>query len=178
MKYKLDSMNRKIFGRLLLFGIMAGLLATSCMKTDIENEYTPEKEREKLQAYLSQLVSSGYNIDTTASGIYYVNLTPGEGDYPVEGDTLFVQYAGYLVTGELFDASGINSVDSTMNYVHKEMNMIAGWEEMIGRMNKGKKMQFILPSNLAYGATGAGFIPPYSTLIFVAKMVDIRPKIL
>ncbi len=155
---------------------MAGLLATSCLNTDNENEYTPEKEREKLQSYLSKLVSSGYNIDTTASGIYYVNLTPGEGDYPFAGDTLFVQYAGYLVSGELFDASGINSTDSTMNYVYKEMNMIAGWDEMIGRMNKGKKMQFIIPSNLAYGASGAGFIPPYSTLVFIAKMVDIRPK--
>ena len=169
-------MNRKIFGRLLIFGLMAGMLATSCMKTDIENEYTPEKEREKLQAYLAQLVSSGYNIDTTASGIYYINLTSGVGDYPVAGDTLFVQYAGYLVSGELFDASGINSVDSTMNFVYKQVNMIAGWDEMIGRMNKGRKLQFILPSNLAYGATGAGFIPPYSTLVFVAKMVDIRPK--
>jgi len=175
MKLNLECMDRKIFGRLLLFGLVAGLLATSCMKTGNE-DYTPEKEREKLLAYLSQLVSSGYNIDTTASGIYYVNLTPGVGNFPVAGDTLFVQYAGYLVTGELFDASGLNSVDSTMKYVYKEINMIAGWDEMIGKMNKGRKMQFIIPSNLAYGASGAGLIPPYSTLVFVAKMVDIRPN--
>ncbi len=160
----------------MLFGIMAGLLATSCLKTDNENEYTPEKERLKLLDYLTRLAAAGYNIDTTASGIYYVNISPGAGDYPAAGDTLFVQYAGYLVTGELFDASGINSVDSTMKYVYKEINMIAGWDEMIGMMNKGRKMQFILPSNLAYGASGAGLIPPYSTLVFVAKMVDIRPN--
>jgi FKBP-type peptidyl-prolyl cis-trans isomerase len=43
-------------------------------------------------------------------------------------------------------------------------------------MNKNSKMQFVIPSDLAYGSAGQGVIPPYTTLVFVIKMVDIKPS--
>jgi FKBP-type peptidyl-prolyl cis-trans isomerase len=55
--------------------------------------------------------------------------------------------------------------------------MIPGWEDGLQVMNKDSRVQFIIPSELAYGSEGVGAkIPPYQTLIFVIKLFDIKPS--
>lgn len=155
--------------------MMAGIFV-SCLEPNNETEYTAEREQELISQYLAKLQQGGYAVKTSPSGVYYVIIEEGSGDYPAAGDTLSVQYAGYRVTGELFDASLNHSPDSSYHFVYKETEMIPGWVEMMGLMNKGRKLEFLIPSNLAYGSTGASTIPPYTSLVFVAKMMNIRPK--
>jgi FKBP-type peptidyl-prolyl cis-trans isomerase FkpA len=155
--------------------IMAGIF-TSCLEPADDIEYTAEREQELISQYLARLQQGGYAVKNSPLGVYYVVIDEGDGDYPAAGDTLSVQYAGYRVTGELFDASVNHSTDSAFHFVYKETEMIPGWEEMMGIMNKGRKLEFLVPSNLAYGSTGASSIPPYTSLVFVAKMINIRPK--
>ncbi len=45
---------------------------------------------------------------------------------------------------------------------------------MMALMNKGCKMEFVIPSNLAFGEAGSAYVPSYSSLIFVAIMSDVR----
>jgi FKBP-type peptidyl-prolyl cis-trans isomerase FkpA len=165
------------FGTFILTGIMVSLLATSCLNDRDSNQYTAQREQELLYEYIANMVKSGYNVDTTAKGVFYVTIDQGTGAFPKSGDTLSVQYAGYLVTGELFDASLYHSPDSTFHFVYKGDPMIEGWDDMMSIMNKGRKVQFVVPSNLAYGDKGSGLsIPPYTSLVFVAKMMNIKPK--
>ncbi|MEC7192717.1 MAG: FKBP-type peptidyl-prolyl cis-trans isomerase, partial [SAR324 cluster bacterium] len=49
-----------------------------------------------------------------------------------------------------------------------------GWTEALQMMSVGSKWQLVIPSNLGYGANGAGdLIPPHSTLIFDVELVSI-----
>ena len=163
--------------KFLLAGVILALISTSCFFKDEEERYTPEREQQLLYEFIGRLVQSGYNVDTTAKGVYYVTIEQGSGAFPAQGDTLSVQYAGYLVTGELFDASLYHSSDSTFRFVYKTDPMIEGWDDMMSIMNKGRKVQFVIPSSLAYGDKGSGMmIPPYTSLVFVAKMMKISPK--
>ena len=166
----------KSFKLMFLLTILSAFVFTSCLKLKEDMQYTAEKEQSDLRSYLENLSSKGYDIDTTALGVYYIILKEGVGDYPQQGDTLSVKYAGYLMNGNIFDTSFYASADSSWTYVYKEAKLLASWDEITGMMNKGCKMEFVIPSSLAYGSTGAGFVPPYSSLIFVAVMSDIRKK--
>ncbi|MDE6877520.1 MAG: FKBP-type peptidyl-prolyl cis-trans isomerase, partial [Odoribacter sp.] len=49
-----------------------------------------------------------------------------------------------------------------------------GWVEALQLMNVGAKWQLYIPSELAYGAHGAGqSIGPNETLIFDVELLDI-----
>jgi FKBP-type peptidyl-prolyl cis-trans isomerase FkpA len=138
---------------------------------------TREEEMTLLKTYLGNLVTKGYNIDTTDLGVYYVTLDKGEGPKAQMGDTLTVGYAGYFVNGFMFDSSTLNSVDEKWTFVLGNPPMIKGWDDGMKVMNKNSRVQIILPSDLAYGETGSGIIGPYRTLVFVVKIHDLKPKL-
>lgn len=169
-------MKHRLVNFLLIFGVLIAIFSTSCLKTN-DIEYTAEREQQLFNDYVARLKQAGHTVVQTTSGINYVVLEQGSGALPVKSDTVSVQYAGYYVTGELFDASLYHSTDSSLHFVYRDPEMIKGWDEMIGMMNVGKKLEFIVPSNLAYGSTGYGNVPPYTSLIFVAKMMMIKPKV-
>ncbi|MGL5566497.1 MAG: FKBP-type peptidyl-prolyl cis-trans isomerase, partial [Plesiomonas sp.] len=51
--------------------------------------------------------------------------------------------------------------------------VIAGWVEALQLMPVGSKWKLYIPHDLAYGARGAGSIPPYSALVFEVELLDI-----
>ena len=171
-------MRSKILSGALLMTALLALLFTSCLDLDDDREAnTPEREQQLLKQYIDGLVSKGLNVDTTALGVYYVRQREGTGPFPASGDTISVKYVGYLMDGSVFDSSFRNNGDSIWTYVVEPVKNIKGWEEMLPLMNKGCKMEFVIPSTLAYGDKWAGlYVAPYSSLIFVVVMDDVRKK--
>jgi FKBP-type peptidyl-prolyl cis-trans isomerase FkpA len=161
---------------LLIMTAFVSLLATSCLKTDDDPKtYSAAEELALRNAYLDNLASKGHDIDTTASGIYYVVIEEGTGDFAKAKDTLTVGYGGYFIDNVMFDSSEIHFPDGKMTFVLESQPMISGWNEAMKIMNKNARVQFIIPSEKAYGKDGYGSVPPYQTLVFVVKMFDIKP---
>jgi FKBP-type peptidyl-prolyl cis-trans isomerase FkpA len=150
----------------------------SCLDVGETSSRTEEVEQAELDQYLKSLITGGYDIDTTELGIYYIKQISGQGVYPKKGDTLTVGYAGYFINGLLFDSSTINSSEGAITFNYIDDPMIAGFEDGLKLMNKGSQIQMIIPSKLAYGAYGTLSIPPYTTLVFVTEMKDLRPKVI
>ena len=152
-------------------------LVSSCLKNEVEEKVLTEAEQLQIQqTYLDSLVAKGADIDTTESGVYYVIMEPGEGDFAEYGDTLTVGYAGFFPFGPLFDTSVNRFPEGKMKFILGEDRMITGWEEGMRVMNKGSKVEFVIPSELAYGDRWYYSIPPYQTLVFVIVMYDIKPR--
>lgn len=169
-------MKTKIFLNMSLAALIM-LLVSSCLKDDEEQKTYSAAEEEILRKnYLENLVEKGHDIDTTANGVYYVVIEEGEGDFAKEGDTITIGYAGYLVDGTMFDASDYHYQEGKWKFVLGEFNAIEGFDESLMYLNEGAKMEFIIPSEQAYGSQGQGGIPPYQTLIFVIKMFEILPS--
>ena len=162
----------------LLFGvIILTVIFSSCLNLDDTEMPTRESEKVELNKYLTNLITAGKDVDTTNTGIYYIIMDKGTGAFPKNGDTLTVGYAGYLLSGFLFDASAWhNQTDSTFTFVLGDPPMIKGWDDGMKVINKNAKVQLIIPSDFAYGSMGAGVIPPFNTLVFVIKMKDIKPS--
>ena len=53
--------------------------------------------------------------------------------------------------------------------------VIPGWDEGIQLLKVGDKARLVIPSDLAYGAQGAGgVIPPDATLIFDVELMNVK----
>jgi FKBP-type peptidyl-prolyl cis-trans isomerase len=109
-------------------------------------------------------------VTQTESGLQYMVLLEGAGPKPKETDMVRVHYEGALTNGTIFDSSYERGEPEEF-----PLDMvIPGWAEGIMMMNTGSIYRIFLPSNLAYGESGAGqVIPPYSTLVFTVELLDI-----
>jgi FKBP-type peptidyl-prolyl cis-trans isomerase FkpA len=110
---------------------------------------------------------------TTPSGLKYVDLVIGAGESPKSGQMVTVHYTGTLENGTKFDSS----VDRGQPLVFPigVGRVIKGWDEGVMSMKVGGKRKLIIPSDLAYGASGRPpRIPPNSTLIFEVELLGVK----
>jgi|TARA_R110002126_G_scaffold3111_13_gene17170 FKBP-type peptidyl-prolyl cis-trans isomerase len=104
-------------------------------------------------------------VETTASGLQYKVLKPGEGPSPTATDTALVKYEGRLRDGTVFDAN-----EQTPMPVG---GVVPGFSEALQLMQKGGEYRIWIPSDLAYGEASPGEqIPPNSLLIFDVTLLD------
>lgn len=109
-------------------------------------------------------------VTTTASGLQYEVIKMGTGPKPTAQSTVKVNYVGTLIDGKEFDSTTKRNEPATFPV----SGVIPGWTEALELMPVGSKFKLVLPSNIAYGATGAGQdIKPYSTLIFEVELLEI-----
>lgn len=106
----------------------------------------------------------------TPTGLRFVNLIEGSGPTPENGQTVVVHYTGWLEDGTRFDSS--RDAGQPFEFVLGQGNVIPGWDEGLLTMPIGTTRQLVIPPNLAYGETGAGPIPPNSTLIFEVELLE------
>ncbi len=122
----------------------------------------------------------------TSSGFKFKITQKSNGDTPKDGETVSIEYAGFLEDGTLFDTSSPNVAKecgkfdeqramqngyTALPYVMGSNRMIPGFVEGLSKLKKGEKAVFFIPFNLGYGEQGAGnVIPPNANLIFEVEL--------
>ncbi len=110
-------------------------------------------------------------VVTLESGLQYEVITTGEGAKPTANDNVKCHYEGTLIDGTVFDSS----IKRGEPAVFPINGVIKGWTEALQLMPVGSKWKLYIPSDLAYGAQGAGnIIGPHSTLIFEVELLEIQ----
>ena len=147
---------------------------------DIVNKYFAELE-EKMNAanieagkkFLEEN-KKREGVVTLPSGLQYEVITAGNvGHYAKATDQVQCHYEGTLIDGTLFDSSIKRGQPATFGV----NQVIPGWVEALQLMPEGAKWKLYIPSDLAYGAQGAGeMIPPHSTLVFEVELQKILSK--
>lgn len=151
---------------------LQGFMQKQNEKKQAEAKIKAEENKKKGAEFLAKN-KLNKKITTTASGLQYEVLTPGDGKAkPTAASTANVTYTGKLMDGTVFDSTdshGGKPIELNLSSV------IKGWTEGIQLMTKGAKYRFYIPSDLAYGDNGAGgVIPPGATLIFDVELVDFK----
>ena len=168
-------MNKILKAATFFILILSSFAVTSCLHKN-NDERTAQVETSEITKYILLLKQTGNTVDTTASGLYYVIYTKGSGATPQPGDTCEIEYVGYFMNGVIFDASAEHYTKGIREIIYKSTDLIPGFDEAIGLLNKGSESTFVIPSKLAYGDVWYDFIPPYTPLIFDINLHDIKPK--
>ncbi|MDR1918364.1 MAG: FKBP-type peptidyl-prolyl cis-trans isomerase [Tannerellaceae bacterium] len=168
---------------LLIAGLATGLRGDST-----KQKMTPEEAQAYVQEYFSRAQAKEVEktkaegdkfleenktksgVITTESGLQYQVITEGTGDKPTATDQVRVHYTGSLLDGTVFDSSVERGEPATFGV----SAVIRGWTEGLQIMPVGSKYIFWIPSELAYGESGAGRdIKPNSTLKFEVELLEI-----
>ncbi|MEQ3500772.1 peptidylprolyl isomerase [Tenacibaculum mesophilum] len=130
-----------------------------------------EAEAKAKQKELLDQVAAGY--DETPSGLRYKILQSGDGKQATKGAMVSVHYKGQLLDGTVFDSSYKRK--QPIDFAIGVGQVIPGWDEGIQLLKVGDKARLVIPSDLAYGAQGAGgVIPPNATLIFDVELMNVK----
>jgi len=127
-----------------------------------------KKEKEKELKMLKDL-SKGFS--KTSSGLLYKFEKENNSQKPSNGNKVKVHYKGMLLDGTVFDSSFKRN--QPIEFTLGIGQVIKGWDEGISLLGIGDKASFIIPSDLAYGASGVGgVIPPNATLVFEVELIS------
>ena len=147
-----------------------------------------EKAKQIIENKAKEITTLKATGTKTKSGLIYQVLKKGGDKKPSNGAQVFVNYAGYLENGQLFDTSyedvaklfrkfnqqraqqgGYTPIPSTIG----NLQFIPGFIEGINMMNFGDKLMLYIPSELGYGQQGAGdVIPPNANIIFEVELLE------
>ena len=132
-----------------------------------------DKNKKEGEAFLAKNKTKE-GVKTLPSGLQYKVITQGKGKTPMASDTVTVQYRGTLIDGTEFDSSYKRGQPATFPV----SGVIKGWTEALQLMKEGSKWQLVIPSDLAYGASGTqgGPIGPNAVLIFEVELVSIKAQ--
>lgn len=134
----------------------------------VKAEAKAKAEKEAMEKTLNETYGGA---KVTASGLRYIVEKEGTGKAPLATDQVTVHYTGYLLNGTKFDSS----VDRGQPATFPLNQVIKGWTEGLQLMKEGGKTKFIIPSDLGYGANGAGgVIPPNAWLVFDVELIKVN----
>ena len=107
----------------------------------------------------------------TADGLQYRVLKAGTGKSPQYADDMVtVTYKGWMINGKVFDQT---KPGQTATFPAGQL--IPGWVEALSLMKEGDEWELVIPSELGYGAQGAGAdIPPNQTLVFDMTLLKVK----
>ncbi len=129
-----------------------------------------EEAKQQAEAAMEKLAAG---FEKTESGLRYQIIQKGNGKNAENGKTVSVHYQGALDNGKVFDSSYPRK--KPIEFRLGQGQVIEGWDEGIALLQVGDKARFVIPSYLAYGASGAGgVIPPNATLVFDVELMDVK----
>ncbi len=120
---------------------------------------------------ITEKVDIDHQLVLLESGVGVQMILPGQGEGAQPGDTLTIDYVGYLADGSTFDSSRDRGVPVTIVLGEAP---IAGWNDGLVGMKVGGRRHLEIPSELAYGENGIeGLIPPNEPLVFEIELLEL-----
>jgi FKBP-type peptidyl-prolyl cis-trans isomerase len=125
-------------------------------------------------AFLPACGKDGNGV-TGPTALEITDITVGTGATAVAGDTVTVHYTGAFLNGSVFDSS-VGGAPFTFPLGASPLAVIRGFDQGVTGMRVGGRRLVVIPSDLAYGSTGSGSIPPNTPIQFQIDLLGIAGK--
>ena len=157
--------------RAVILALALALAACTPKKTP-EGTQAPQVASEQSKAFMAKAAKEA-GVIVLPSGLAYkiVRVGPTGGLKPQLMDEVKVHYEGKTEDGKVFDSSYERGQPAAMPLG----GLIPGWQEALQLMRPGDEWILYVPSNLGYGESGQGPIPPGAPLIFRIELIDVLP---
>ncbi|MDR2979992.1 MAG: FKBP-type peptidyl-prolyl cis-trans isomerase [Bacteroidales bacterium] len=114
----------------------------------------------------------GWEMQKTESGLRYQITHATGGKIPKPGDEVVLKYVMKLLSGETVYTS---TEDGLMTFKVEKSEAIPGLHEAVQLMRMGETARLVLPSHLAYGASGDGrMIGRYTPLAIIMEITEVK----
>lgn len=189
--YRLDTLDRKPDKFENSDYMYYDLVLVDVLSKDEHNGNYIEQERKKIikrkavrarEPEVAQLVNEtvtaykkgelNEKITTTASGLKYIIVKEGEGEFVRSANYVDANYYGTLMNGEPFESSF--TIGDPVEILIGQRKVIPGLEELFKYTNKNTTIIAFIPSELAYGDKESGPIPANADIVFYVEVVGIR----
>lgn len=165
--------------------LLIGLLS-SCSSDEDPTEGVHQKDLSKIQSFIDNTdIMASRQMEVGNSGITLLFTKENQdGKIAEAGDSLKVNYTGYLLDGKVFDTS-IEQVARDNNLYAASRpyepypvrlgyrGVIEGWHHALANMKEGEEATVLIPSTFAYGSYGQGAIGPNAVLAFDLELVEV-----
>ena len=137
--------------------------------------------------------NKGPEVVTLESGLQFMDDSLGTGREAQANDLVSIHFKGWMVpkdtASELFSdwtadqtKNLLSLGDSKMRnqpvkFILNSGSFIKGTDEGIVGMKTGGVRTMIIPSKLAYGEAGIGFIPPNTDLKVIVELLEVKDRI-
>lgn len=147
--------------RTILYGtgllLLSALVMTSCNSTD----KLEKQQQEEIQQFLDD--NPDLHFTLKKSGLYYLEMVPGSGDFAATHDTAYLFYSIYYLDGTQVD-SNFGTSDTCLFPVDEGW-VIKGVDEAVTYMHEGGYCKIIVPTDIGFGNSGYPY-PAYKPLLF------------
>jgi FKBP-type peptidyl-prolyl cis-trans isomerase FkpA len=133
-------------------------------------------------AALLSLTACGGGSDSGNSNVVVANpaaftktdTVVGTGTEAVNGKKATVTYTGWLYSTTAAGNKGAQFDSGSFSFTLGAKEVIDGFDQGVVGMKVGGKRTLLIPSNLGYGASGKGSIPPNAGLVFEVTLTAVQ----
>jgi FKBP-type peptidyl-prolyl cis-trans isomerase FklB len=158
--------------KILALVLMPVVVLTACdqKKSDAATSGSYDTSADANKRFLADYAARP-GVTKLPSGLMYRVIKAGNGpQVQKDNDVVSVYYKGSLINGKVFDQT---KPEEPAQF--PVGGVIPGWTEALKLMKTGDTWELVIPSELGYGADGAGdAIPPDQTLIFTVMLAKVE----
>jgi FKBP-type peptidyl-prolyl cis-trans isomerase FklB len=157
--------------KILVLVLMPLVALTACdKKSDAATSGSYDTSADSNKRFLAAYAARP-GVTKLPDGLMYRVIKAGTGpQVQKNSDVVTVYYKGTLITGKVFDQT---KPEEPAQF--QAGGLIPGWVEALKLMKTGDTWELVIPSDLGYGADGAGdSIPPDQTLIFTMTLAKVE----
>lgn len=136
---------------------------------EAENLKRLEEEPARIEKFVKD---HNVNVAPSATGVYYLEIKPGNGAAVEAGDLVAIHYNLYNLDDKLIESS--YEVEP-LQFVYGNDEMVPGIEEALGHMRVGGKSTIIVPSAMGFGDIAIDKdLPANSAVVFDIELIDVQ----